>query len=152
MFICESILPLRSHPDRIVECFSSPKASPRRAAKLVAENEKICNNNKMLVGLFEFDFEVDQWKHTGDVFEHVLYVATRDDNTLYALDAADQLKLIAKVDLPFRPKSYTLALNRTNAALYITSTYPWIVSVYDARTLQLLGPRLVAATAWTAGY
>ncbi|KAF8928764.1 hypothetical protein BGZ47_001446 [Haplosporangium gracile] len=161
MTISESILPLRSHPNHTRECFSSNKIIPQRAAKLLAENEERLNSSKMLIGLFEFDDEVNEWKHTGDVFKHVwtgdwdywardchflfssdasvLYVATRDDNTLYALDTTDHLKVIAKVDLPFRPKSYTLALTPKNSALYITSTFPWIVSVYSARTLRLLG-------------
>lgn len=155
------ILPLRSHPNISMECFSSSKANPQRAAKLIAENEEERNNSKMLVGLFQFDDEVNEWRHTGDVFEHVwtgdweyyerqchflfngdasvLYVVTRDDNTLYALDATDHLKVIAKVDLPFRPKSYSLSFTPSNSALFITSTFPWIVSVYNAKTLRLLG-------------
>ncbi|KAF9918726.1 hypothetical protein FBU30_011289 [Linnemannia zychae] len=161
MTISESILPLRSHPNRSMECFSSSEVTPQRAAKLLAENEEKWNNSKMLIGLFEFDDEVNEWKYTGDIFEHVwtgdwdywnrdchflfnsdasvLYVATRDDNTLYALDATNHLKVVAKVDLPFRPKSHTLALTPKDSALYITSTFPWIVSVYNARTLRLLG-------------
>ncbi|KAK3840034.1 MAG: hypothetical protein JOS17DRAFT_725785 [Linnemannia elongata] len=161
MTISESILPLRSHPNHSIECFSSNNVTPQRAAKLLAENEEELNNSKMLIGLFEFDDKVNEWKHTGDIFEHVwtddwiywdrdchflfnsdasvLYVATRDNNTLYALDATNHLKVIAKVDLPFRPKSYTLSLTPKHAALYITSTFPWVVSVYNARTLQLLG-------------
>ncbi|KAF9123361.1 hypothetical protein BGX30_001490 [Mortierella sp. GBA39] len=156
-----TILPLQSHPVIRLECFSNSKANPQRAAKLLAENEEKSNNSKMLVGLFEFDDQVNQWKHTGDTFEHVwtgdwsiynrdgyflfnsdasvLYVATRDDNTLYALDATNHLKVIAKVDLAFRPKSSTLALTPKDSTLYITSTFPWVVSVYNASTLQLLG-------------
>ncbi|GJJ72010.1 hypothetical protein EMPS_04367 [Entomortierella parvispora] len=156
----ESILPWPSHPSAGMEVFSSTKIKPRLAAHVVAEN-KDENNEKLRVGLFIFDDEANAWKHTGDVFEHVwtgdwligdrqyhflfnedipiLYVITRDDNTLYALDATDHLKILAKVALPFRPASHTLSLSPSNSALYISSTFPWIVSVYDPKTLCLLG-------------
>ena len=156
----KSVLPLPSHPIK-VECFSSRKVSPRFAAKLLADSEDELNNTKMRIGLFMFDDESNEWKHTGDVFEHVwtgdwdlwdrqcyllfnrdspiLYAVTRDNNTLYALDASEHLKVLAKVDLPFRPGCHTLSLTPSNSALYIRSTFPWVVGVYNAKTLRLLG-------------
>ncbi|KAF9163869.1 hypothetical protein DFQ26_002063 [Actinomortierella ambigua] len=173
-----TILPLRSHPIFAQECFSASQAHPRRAAKLLAENEEPSSNRKMIIGLYELDPSTDEWRHhTGDIFEHVwtgdwadwdrqfqmlfshdasiLYVATRDDDTLYALDATNHLDILAKVSLPFRPKCYTLSLTRTDsdsddsfpsspalvpsASVYITSVCPWLISVYEPLTLRHLG-------------
>ncbi|KAG0042148.1 hypothetical protein BGZ83_000841 [Gryganskiella cystojenkinii] len=112
MTINKSILPLLSHPIIPMECFSNSKANPQRAAKLLGVNEEKWNNNsKMLVGLFEFD----------DQMPPIIS------------------KSSLKAALPFRPATSTLAFTPKNSTLYITSTYPWIVSLYNARTLQLLG-------------
>ncbi|KAF9973588.1 hypothetical protein BGZ73_003167 [Actinomortierella ambigua] len=176
----KSTLPLPSNPSHGEEFFSNSNVHPRRAAKLLTDRDR--DVDTMIIALFEWDPDTHEWRHqTGDVFEHewtgdwnswdrqyhllfsrdasILYVATRDDDVLYALDANNHLRVLAKVDLPFRAKCYTLSMTRvdnidddddevdpvhhshtpSSYALYITSVCPWFVAVYEPVTLRHLG-------------